>query len=445
MSRWLKGSGWSVLVGAALAAAVPAVAQGVTPAVTSVTLVDGTVAMSGPGTGAANLDAGNLVAGNTKWDPLSTGIFFNETRVGFLWDPSGGSNVFAESQKVFFEPNFVIPRAVASNHTVVGGDILRQQRRGLPFYWTPKDRYNFLPTPCSSQKDPLGDVPLGICSGGAVAVSDDGSIAVGTVFDNVTSPSQAALWTATRTKQGLLKLGLSLLARRAAWSDAFDVSRDGTVVVGDAGPSPDQLVAARWVNGSPAPMDALGTPSAARFEAADGSASIGTATDGGRTVLARWAADGSATAFQPPDGATIVAIRAINPAATAAAGTLAFGDNWAPFLWTQADGFTVIPELDQPAYDRSEALDLSDDGTSVVGALQAQVVSNGFPPTYGFLWSQRTGLVLITNLMTAFGQADADYFQASTISGDGLRILATGNPSGTTHDSHAVLIELAPY
>ena len=444
MTRWLERSGWSVLVGAALVAAVPAVAQGVTPTVTSVTLVDGTAAIGAPGTGVANLDAGNLVAGNTKWDPFLTGVFFNDTRVGFLWDPSGGSTVFGESQKVFFEPNFVIPRAIAPNRTVVGGDILREQRRGLPFYWTPTDRYNFLPTPCSSPKDQIGVVPLGSCSGGAAAVSDDGSITVGTVFDSVTSPSKAALWTATRTKQGL-KLALSLLARRAAWSDAFDVSGDGTVVVGDVGPSPDQLAAARWVDGSPAPMDALGTPSAALLEAADGSASIGTATDGGRTVLARWAADGSATAFPPPGGATIVAIRAINPAATAAAGTLALGDNWAPFLWTQADGFTVIPELDQPAYDRSEALGVSDDGTAVVGALQAQVVSNGFPPTYGFLWSRKTGLVLITNLMTAFGQADADYFQASAISGDGLRILATGNPSGSIHDTHSVLIELAPY
>ncbi len=444
MSRLPGSSVWIPLISAVFSVAGPVFAQGVTPTVTAVTLIDGTKAMGGPGTGAANLDAGNLVAGNTKWDPLGTGIFSNETRIGFLWEPTGGSAVFAVTSSIFLEPNFVFPRAVAPNRTVVGGDVLREQRRALPFLWTPQERFNYLPTSCTSQRDPVGGVPLGVCSGGAAAVSDDGSISAGTVFDSVTTPSKAARWIATRTKKGL-RLTLDLLAPHTTWSDAFDLSRDGSVIVGDSGPSPDALVAAKWVNGSPSPMQAVGASSAALHEAADGSASIGWANDGGRQVLVRWAADGSASVFPPPDGTTIVAIHAINPAATAAAGTLASGDNWAPFVWTQSGGFTVIPELDEPAYDRSEALDLSDDGSVVVGGLQASVVSNGFPRSFGFLWSQRTGLVLITDLMAAQGQADADYFQASAISGDGLRVLATGNPPRTTHDSTSVIVELAPF
>src|SRR5262249_7623480 len=202
----------------------------------------------------ANLDAGNLVAGNTKWDPFGAGVFFNETRVGFLWRPSSGSSVFAEAPSTFFEPNFILPQGIAPNRTVGGGDILREQRRALPFLWTAQDAFNYLPTPCSSARDPEGGVPLGACSGGAAAVSDDGSISVGTVFQSVTTPSMAARWTAKPTRKGL-KLALDLLAPKAAWSEAFDVSRDGTVIVGDAGPSSDALVAAKWVNGSPSPMD----------------------------------------------------------------------------------------------------------------------------------------------------------------------------------------------
>jgi hypothetical protein len=444
MSRQFHSSVWIPLVVAAVAFAVPVPTLGAAPTVTAVTLIQGTTAMAAPGTGVANLDAGNLVAGNTKWDPLGTGIYFNDTRVGFLWDPSRGATVFAEPPGVFLEPNFVFPQAVAANRTVVGGDVLREQLRALPFMWAPGNGFTYLPTPCSSPRDTEGQVPLGDCSGGAAAVSDNGSISVGTVYETVSSPSEAARWIARSTRHGL-RLTLDLLARKETWSDAFDVSRDGTVIVGDSGPSPDALVAAKWVDGSSSPMDAVGTSSAALREAADGSASIGWAEDGGRKVLVRWAADGSASVFAPPDGTTIVAVHAINPTATAASGTLAAGDNWAPFLWTESGGFTVVPELNEPAYDRSEALDVSDDGSVVVGALQASVVSNGFPRSYGFLWSQRTGLVLITDLMSVWGQADADYYQASAISGDGLRVLAVGNPPGSLHDSGSVIVELAPY
>lgn len=444
MTRKAGSAFWVSCVSVTLAVAGPVLAQVTPPTVTAVTLIGGTKAMAAPGTFVANLDAGNLVAGNTKWDPVGTGVFFNETRVGYLWTPSNGSVVFRQAPSTFLEPNFVLPRAIAPNSTVVGGDILRNQLRALPFFWTSQDGYVFLPTTCSSQRDPVGGIPLGTCSGGAAAVSDDGSISVGTVFDGRGAPSQAARWVAKTTKRGL-RVTLDLLAPREAYSDALDVSADGTVIVGDAGPSPDALAAAKWVDGAPSPMEAVGASSTAQHVAVDGSAAIGLANDGGGNVLVRWAADGTASVFAPPAGTTIVAIRAINPAATAAAGTLATGDNWAPFVWSETGGFTVIPELDEPAYDRSEALDLSDDGSVVVGALQAQVVSNGFPPTYGFIWSERTGLVLITDLMRSFGQADASYFQGSAISGDGLRVLAVGNPPGTDSDTHSVILELSQF
>ncbi len=414
------------------------------PSIASVAQIRGTPAMVAPGPAVANLDAGDLVAGSTKWDATGTGVIFNDTRVGFLWDPSGGAVVFAQSGKTYLTPNFVFPRAVSPSRTVVGGDVLREQLRALPFLWTPADGYNFLPTPCSSSKDPEGGVPLGACSGGAAAVSADGSIAAGTVYADVTAPSAAARWIAKRTKKGL-KLSLDLLAPKDAWSNAYGVSADGRVIVGDAGPSDAALAAARWIDGTSAPLAPVGAASSARFVSTDGSVAIGTATVDGRTVLARWESDGSAATFTPPDGTSLVEVTAINASGTAAVGALAAGDNWAPFLWREVDGFTVLPELDQPAYDRSEALGVSDDGSVVVGALQASVISNGFPRSYGFLWSARTGLVLLTDLMTAWGQADADYWSASAISGDGLRVLAIGNFPGSTHDSGSVVVTLTPY
>lgn len=429
---------------AASSAAEPSAAPTAVTSITSATLITGTSAMFSPGTGVANLDAGDLVAGNTKWDPIGSGVVFNDTRVGFLWDPQGGSTVFAEPFGVYLTPNIVFPRAISPGRTVVGGDILRQQLRVLPFLWTPADGFNYLPTPCTSNQDRPGDVPSGSCSGGAAAVSADGTTPVGTVFNSRTDPAMAARWGVKATKKGP-RATLDLLPTRDAWSDANDVSADGSVIVGDSGSSSATLAATRWVNGSQSPLDPVGDSSSALFTSADGTLAIGTASVGGRTVLVRWAADGSATSFDPPEGTSIVEIKAINPSGTAAVGALAAADNWAPFLWNETGGFTIIPELDEPAYDRSEALDVSDDGTSVVGALQASVVSNGFPRAFGFLWSGRTGLVLITDLMVAFGQADADYFSATAISGDGLRVLAVGNAPGTEHDTHSVIVTLSPY
>ena len=125
-------------------------------------------------------------------------------------------------------------------------------------------------------------------------------------------------------------------------------------------------------------------------------------------------------------------------------GAVAFDNNWAPFLWTESGGYTVLPELDQPAYDMSEALDVSDDGTVVVGSLQSSVYGPGSPLAYGFYWSERTGLVLINDMLVGWQPDPPDYYAASSISGDGLRFLATGNPPSGTHDTHSVLVTLTP-
>jgi uncharacterized membrane protein len=275
-------------------------------------------------------------------------------------------------------------------------------------------------------------------------VSDDAGIVAGSVFDSYTSPPQAARWIMKRTKRGL-KATLDIMAPRGAgWSEANDVSADGVVIVGDSGPSDASFHAAKWTNDTFSQMQTVGDTSSALFTSVDGLRAIGTASVGGVTVLVLWAADGTATQFDPPAGSTIEIINAINPAATVAVGAVSFNLNWAPFLWTQAGGFTVLPELDEPIYDYSEALDVSDDGTVVVGALLASVYGPGSPRAYGFYWSERTGLVLINDMVAAWQPDPPDYYFASAISGDGLRLLATGNPPVGTHDTHSVLVTLEP-
>lgn len=426
--------------GSCLAASEPA------PVVTRVTLVTGAPELLLPGVSIANLDAGDLVAGSTRWDNDGDGIVFNDTHVGFLWSPADGPHVFDIDDTLYWNPNFHFPSAISDNRTVVGTDYFRLELKAFPFLWTPTDGFHFLPLPCPGQPlDLPGAIGRAVCTGAASGVSADGSIAVGLIRKGSFAPvpSQAARWTATRTGPRL-RLSLDLLDTPDTWSDAWAVSADGSVIVGDSGPSDTELAAARWVGGVRQPLEAVGNASTARFTSADGSAAIGWATVGAQNVLVRWDGDGTAFVAAPPAGTTIESVRAINPAATAAVGALSQNGNWAPFVWTMSGGFTVIPELGREQdYDRSEALSVSADGNAVVGALQASVQSDAGPKPLGFLWTPSTGLLPIDDLLAAAGYANPGIYQASAISGDGRRILATGNPTRTDHDTNSVIIELS--
>jgi len=117
------------------------------------------------------------------------------------------------------------------------------------------------------------------------------------------------------------------------------------------------------------------TSSTARFSSRDGSVAIGLATTSKGSLLVRWDASGEAVTAVPPEGTSVDTSTAINPAGTAAVGSLSFRGNRAPYLWTLTGGFTVLPEDGRALdYDLSEALDVSDDGTVVVGTLQASVI-----------------------------------------------------------------------
>ena len=201
----------------------------------------------------------------------------------------------------------------------------------------------------------------------------------------------ALRWDVRKSGQRL-RLDDKRLSTADAWSDAWAVNADGSVIVGDSGPSDTELQATRWVNGTRQALEVVSTSSTARFTSSDGSTAAGLATIGSRKVLVFWDGNGSATVAEPPAGASIETIAAINPAGTAAVGALSVGGNRAPYLWTRSGGFTVIPENGREQdYDLSEALDVSDDGTVVVGALQASVVSNGDPAPRGFLWTRGPG------------------------------------------------------
>lgn len=412
---------WIGLTSAALAAP---------PAVTGFRLVVGRSDTQFPAATHANLDAGDLVAGNTRWDNDGDGIFFVETRVGFLWSPADGIRPFAEADNVYFDDNRQFVSDISDGGVVVGTDLFLASFTAQAFAWSDGSGLQFLPLP--GQK----------YTGSAAAVSADGSVVVGAIRSGFTSsdPSRATRWIA---KNPRARYHLQQLPAPDAWSSAWDASATGDVIVGDDGPTATQLAAARWIGGSLAPLTAVGEASTARFVSSDGSVALGWADVSGRRVLVRWSSDGSATIFEPPSGTTLDAVGAVNPSATAAVGSVSTGGNQAPFVWTLADGFVVLPELGNEAYyDRSVAYDVSDDGNVVVGTLQASVQSPGDPVPVGFVWIRGEGLFPVDDLFTASGLAPLGIFDARVVSGDGTRFLATGNPPRTNADTNSVIVSI---
>jgi len=422
--------------------------------INAVTLVDGVPSMFNPSATVANLDAGDLVAGNTLWD-AGDGIIYLETRVGFLWSPIDGARPFEIPQDLYSNANRHIPEEIGASSTVVGWDLFTAQTAQLPFMWSPANGFVLLPLP--DLRYGTGrpfDRQSTSWNGFAYAVSDDGRTIVGTTQQGLfgDAPHYATVWDVIPTSPQNSRIARDELTASGTYADAWDVSADGTVVVGDAGPSFDSVQAARWVNRLPAPMTPVGTSSTALFTAADGSASVGTGVVDGQEVLVRWDANGDALVAAPPAGLTVEVINAINPTATAVVGALNDNDpsqpfgNWAPFLWTMNDGFTVLPEFDRPQdFELSEALDVSDDGSLVVGWVRPDSSVNGDPPTIGFLWTATNGMIAINDLLQASGISDPSViYRVSAVSGDGSRLLGTGNPSSTSADTNSVILQLTP-
>ena len=416
-----------VLFAVSAAAAAP-------PVVTEVRPVPGAPDLFGPGIGVTNLDAGDLVAGSSRWDHDGDGIYFNETYVAFLASPATPTRVFAIPEDLYYASVIDTVSEIADNGICVGTNLWRREFRNKPFVWTPNAGLHFLP--CSTRGSAA-------CMGSAAAVSADGRISVGYVSPQAQGASpRAARWSIVDGRR--LRLTLRELETADAWSNAWDVSVDGGTAVGESGADEASIVAARWVGLKRQPMEAVGTASSALFVADDASGSIGWADLGGARVLVRWDASGAATIASPPGGGSVESVRAVNRAATAAVGAYSIGGNWAPFVWTLGGGFVTIPENGREAdYDRSEAFDVSDDGSTVVGYLGAQVISNGEPPQRAFLWNTSVGFVLVNDLMAAHGETDPDYFFADAISGDASRIVVTGNVSASIHDTNSVIVSLA--
>ena len=446
---------WSPLIGVLVffLHTAATVGEGV-PIVTGFDSVTGNSTMLSPNPIMANLDGDGWVTGNTVWSINGDGTFFNETRVGFAWSQATGPLVFEISQQLYFDPNVHSPLAISDGGTVVGRNFFTGigAFTNLPFVFTSSGGFRYLATGPGPTGPTQGNQPGALRAGDAVGVSADGAVIVGTIQEDgpfFDVPTRASKWSRMGLPQKP-RFQLNFLPTSDVWSHAWDASADGAVIVGDTGPTRDTVAATRWIDGVQQPLAGVGTTSSAQFASEDGAAAIGTALVVGSEAIVHWDANGDATVATLPAGFSLNEINASNASATAVVGSVfvdgggggTFGQ-WAPFIWTLADGFVIIPEqgLEQE-YDLSEAKDVSDDGNVVIGRFRSSNGTSG-PPTLAFMWIRGIGVVLFDDLLTSSGFPPTRVSDARNLSGDGLKaFVAAGGLSGGPISTGWVVLQL---
>jgi hypothetical protein len=400
------------------------------------------------GVGLVDLDHG-LAAGATTYD--HGGFLWCETFAPYLWSEQDGTSTLFKLQGDY---NWIRSTYIPSGMTpdgskVVGGVIFFDRGTTAPWMWTANaGPVEFL------------KLPEGYSGGNAVAVSPDGRLIAG----NLRSGGRVGVSQATVWRDGSPEILQSTQPWSAVGGNPFEanvaytarrthpMTDDGSVVVGAAGAAFRGCKATKWVNGLEQQLSTGGVevPSSVAVFVAETGVIFGYAIlSDGRVVLMRWDANGNPEIFEPPNGLSVVNLSSIDSQGNAAGGALAqqfrclqCNDplcNRKPFVWTSRGGFTILPENGhEDTYNNSAVLDVSDDGRVAVGQLSTCEVGPDSPPQLAFVWTATSGLVLVNDLMAAFGQPDPDYYLATDVSRNGNRVLVVGNPP--LHDAQDTLI-----
>ena len=293
----------------------------------------------------------------------------------------------------------------------------------------------------------LGDLPGGDFGSIAFGVSADGAVIVGrgSTPNNLPNSSgsrkEAFRWTAA---EGMV--GLGHLPGSTSIGQAFDVSADGTVIVGESGSANTVSTlfgdseAFRWT--AEEGMVGLGDLPGGDFfsEAfaisADGSTIVGRSQNGPHNFGAfRWTADEGMV------GLSDFAIANSRSNDVSADGSVIVGRErqfpffFEAFRWTEADDFVLLGDLPgggdpyitiNPFF--SEALAVSADGSIIVG------FSNSNRGDEAFIWDEINGIRPLFDVLTDdFGLDLTGWhlIEARDISADGRTIVGGGrNPEG---------------
>ncbi len=268
----------------------------------------------------------------------------------------------------------------------------------------------------------LGDLPGGGYDSVANGVSDDGTVAVGMGDPSDDVCREAFRWSAT---DGMVGLGSLPGGRFHSW--AMGTSVDGSVVVGASeseGAIPPRMEAFRW---TPAEgMVGLGfltdNPNWRASEAwavsADGTVIVGEArSDSGRQAF-RWTADeGLVGLGDLPGGNFASGARDISADGGVVVGfgyTPESGSRYEGFRWTAATGMERLGDLPGGLY-VSSAQAVSADGSTIVGTSSSSAFR-----TEAFRWTEADG-------MTGLGALAGGKSEAHGVSADGSIVVGSSD------------------
>ncbi len=333
-----------------------------------------------------------------------------------------------------------IPRAVSDDgNTVVG-----QRYREAPseaFIWRRDADTVWLEQPTPR--------PNGAASALAFDVSADGSVVVGRTLDPTWTDFELQGWDAHNAFMWTADTGLTYLGNETYSATA--VSSDGTTIVGQAVADPLTAHGADMYRSVAGELTIVTLPSTNNRSVAANTVT-GVSRDGSVVVGGLGTGLGSGEAYRWTEalGLETLGVPGEAEAISADGSTIAIDASWPGggalelVLWNEATGARTIGTRGAPA-GGSAIRGINGDGTAVVGFAYQGSVGNLAP--VAFIWTEVTGFQDLSDyLANHYGLAPAnegwEFRSVQDISANGLH-LAVGatNPNG---DYEAVLIDLDP-
>lgn len=252
----------------------------------------------------------------------------------------------------------------------------------------------------------LGDLPGGEFSSSAYDVSADGSTVVGN--SDSANGEEAFRWTQKTSIQGLGFFG----------NYDSGVSADGSVVVGGT---------SRWTEATG--VEPLGFLTSG--VSADGSIVVGNSNNNDSEAAVRWTQENGIETLGDSSGSESRSF-AISGDGSAIVGNFknANGQTEA-FRWTEKNGIQGLGSFITEVYVVSEANGVSADGSVVVGrSLSGNNLDEPLKATEAFRWTEKDGL----QALGGFEPANNSFFYSSAfdVSADGLTIIGESNSANGT-------------
>ena len=372
--------------------------------------------------------SGNLAAGIASTNASWNGVVNLVGMISGTWTNSGNSGAFASAGSFSGlgslpggSPDSIVGNVSADGNVIVGTSSSHRSSQEAV-------RWDTGSISRLADQDACGQI-AGVPSF-AAAASSDGSVVVGI------SKCGGFRW-----ESGSYTL-LSDLPGGGKTGIAWDVSGDGSVVVGSAGGGPGgDSVAFRWENGS---TEAIGsTPSGgATFQALgvsfDGSVIVGSSSEGGGFV---WE-NGVVSLLLPLPGDSKAEGHAVSPDGVTMVGlSQAAGERAKAAIWIDRVP-SLIGRLPEGGSETSNAFDVSADGSRVVGTQ-----SLGGGDNVAFVWSAAGGIEAMPAFLESFG-LNVDGWQLTEglgVSDDGRTVVGNGvNPDGYREGWVAVIPQPSP-